>query len=79
MKTDATDEDNPSWTSYFAVYFNASSFLRLFLEILNDCSDKDEIQFQQDGTWCPMKPKKESFKVPTPSFQKIERKYVSLN
>lgn len=49
------------------------------MEILNDCSDKDEIQFQQDGTWCPMKPKKESFKVPTPSFQKIERKYVSLN
>ncbi|XP_056888122.1 E3 SUMO-protein ligase PIAS2 isoform X1 [Takifugu flavidus] len=44
----------------------------LFLEILNDCSDKDEIQFQQDGTWCPMKPKKESFKVPTPLFQKIE-------
>lgn len=55
-----------------------SSF-RLFLEILNDCSDKDEIQFQQDGTWCPMKPKKESFKVPTPSVQKVERKYVVLN
>uniref|UniRef100_H3CC08 Protein inhibitor of activated STAT, 2 n=1 Tax=Tetraodon nigroviridis TaxID=99883 RepID=H3CC08_TETNG len=44
----------------------------LFLEILNDCSDKDEIQFQQDGTWCPMKPKKESFKVPTPSLPKVE-------
>uniref|UniRef100_A0A3B3V449 SP-RING-type domain-containing protein n=1 Tax=Poecilia latipinna TaxID=48699 RepID=A0A3B3V449_9TELE len=31
----------------------------LFLEILNDCSDVDEIKFQEDGTWCPMRPKKD--------------------
>lgn len=64
--------------SLLLIYVFFSSF-RLFLEILNDCSDKDEIQFQQDGTWCPMKPKKESFKVPAPSVQKVERKYVVLN
>uniref|UniRef100_A0A4W6E6X0 Protein inhibitor of activated STAT, 2 n=1 Tax=Lates calcarifer TaxID=8187 RepID=A0A4W6E6X0_LATCA len=44
----------------------------LFLEILNDCSDVDEIKFQEDGTWCPMRPKKESVKVPSQSVPKIE-------
>ncbi|XP_049435856.1 E3 SUMO-protein ligase PIAS2 isoform X2 [Epinephelus fuscoguttatus] len=44
----------------------------LFLEILNDCSDVDEIKFQEDGTWCPMRPKKEAVKVPSQSVQKIE-------
>ncbi|KAK2837064.1 hypothetical protein Q5P01_014276 [Channa striata] len=44
----------------------------LFLEILNDCSDVDEIKFQEDGTWCPMRPKKESVKVPSQSVLKIE-------
>uniref|UniRef100_A0A3Q3W2P5 SP-RING-type domain-containing protein n=1 Tax=Mola mola TaxID=94237 RepID=A0A3Q3W2P5_MOLML len=47
----------------------------LFLEILNDCSDVDEIKFQEDGTWCPMRPKKESVKVPTQSIPKIESEY----
>uniref|UniRef100_A0A669DJB1 Protein inhibitor of activated STAT, 2 n=1 Tax=Oreochromis niloticus TaxID=8128 RepID=A0A669DJB1_ORENI len=44
----------------------------LFLEILNDCSDVDEIKFQEDGTWCPMRPKKEAVKIPTqsPSYTK---------
>lgn len=51
----------------------------LFLEILNDCSDVDEIKFQEDGTWCPMKPKKESVKVPTQSLSKVESKYVLVN
>ncbi|XP_078730849.1 E3 SUMO-protein ligase PIAS2-like isoform X2 [Lampetra fluviatilis] len=32
----------------------------LFVEILNSCTDADEIQFRQDGLWSPMKPKKES-------------------
>ncbi|XP_072244674.1 E3 SUMO-protein ligase PIAS2 isoform X2 [Leuresthes tenuis] len=44
----------------------------LFLEILNDCSDVDEIKFQEDGTWCPMRPKKEAVKVPSQSITKIE-------
>ncbi|XP_004072871.2 E3 SUMO-protein ligase PIAS2 isoform X2 [Oryzias latipes] len=35
----------------------------LFLEILNDCSDVDEIKFLEGGTWCPMRPKKEALKV----------------
>nr|XP_057926121.1 E3 SUMO-protein ligase PIAS2 [Doryrhamphus excisus]XP_057926123.1 E3 SUMO-protein ligase PIAS2 [Doryrhamphus excisus] len=44
----------------------------LFLEILNDCSDVDEIKFQEDGTWCPMRPKKEAVKVSSQSVTKIE-------
>lgn len=32
---------------------------RLFMEILNSVTDCDEIQFMEDGSWCPMKPKKE--------------------
>ncbi|XP_077457535.1 E3 SUMO-protein ligase PIAS2 [Stigmatopora argus] len=44
----------------------------LFLEILNDCSDVDEIKFQEDGTWCPMRPKKESVKVSSRLITKIE-------
>ncbi|XP_029436264.1 LOW QUALITY PROTEIN: E3 SUMO-protein ligase PIAS3 [Rhinatrema bivittatum] len=31
----------------------------LFMEILNSCTDCDEIQFTEDGSWCPMKPKRE--------------------
>lgn len=54
------------------------SLFSLFLEILNDCSDVDEIKFQEDGTWCPMRPKKESVKVPTQSIPKIESEYVIL-
>ncbi|XP_061752620.1 E3 SUMO-protein ligase PIAS2 isoform X1 [Nerophis ophidion] len=44
----------------------------LFLEILNDCSDVDEIKFQEDGTWCPMRPKKEAVKVSSQSLAKVE-------
>lgn len=44
----------------------------LFLEILNDCSDVDEIKFQEDGTWCPMRPKKESVKVSSQSIPKVD-------
>uniref|UniRef100_A0A672NIS6 E3 SUMO-protein ligase PIAS2-like n=1 Tax=Sinocyclocheilus grahami TaxID=75366 RepID=A0A672NIS6_SINGR len=39
----------------------------LFMEILNDCTDVDEIKFQEDGTWCPMRPKKETLKVSSPA------------
>lgn len=34
-------------------------FCRLFMEILNSCSDCDEIQFKEDGNWSPMRLKKE--------------------
>uniref|UniRef100_A0A673K0Z0 E3 SUMO-protein ligase PIAS2-like n=1 Tax=Sinocyclocheilus rhinocerous TaxID=307959 RepID=A0A673K0Z0_9TELE len=46
----------------------------LFMEILNDCTDVDEIKFQEDGTWCPMRPKKEMLKVSSPCFPKIDFK-----
>uniref|UniRef100_A0A3Q2PE32 SP-RING-type domain-containing protein n=1 Tax=Fundulus heteroclitus TaxID=8078 RepID=A0A3Q2PE32_FUNHE len=48
----------------------------LFLEILSDCSDVDEIKFQQDGTWCPMRPKKDPVKVSVHSVGKVERKCI---
>uniref|UniRef100_A0A8C7WQE2 Protein inhibitor of activated STAT, 1b n=1 Tax=Oryzias sinensis TaxID=183150 RepID=A0A8C7WQE2_9TELE len=31
----------------------------LFMEILSSCSDCDEIQFKEDGSWAPMRSKKE--------------------
>ncbi|KAL2089017.1 hypothetical protein ACEWY4_015916 [Coilia grayii] len=31
----------------------------LFMEILNSCDDCDEIQFKEDGSWAPMRSKKE--------------------
>uniref|UniRef100_A0A671VLI9 Protein inhibitor of activated STAT 1 n=1 Tax=Sparus aurata TaxID=8175 RepID=A0A671VLI9_SPAAU len=31
----------------------------LFMEILNSCSDCDEIQFKEDGNWSPMRSKRE--------------------
>lgn len=39
-------------------------FHRLFMEILNSCSDCDEIQFKEDGNWSPMRSKKEVQEVP---------------
>nr|XP_009676372.1 PREDICTED: E3 SUMO-protein ligase PIAS3 isoform X3 [Struthio camelus australis] len=45
----------------------------LFMEILNSCTDCDEIQFMEDGSWCPMKPKKENQEVcQTSAFSGIE-------
>ncbi|XP_042640594.1 E3 SUMO-protein ligase PIAS3 isoform X2 [Tyto alba] len=45
----------------------------LFMEILNSCTDCDEIQFMEDGSWCPMKPKKENQEVcQTSAFTGIE-------
>ncbi|XP_032008275.1 E3 SUMO-protein ligase PIAS2 isoform X4 [Hylobates moloch] len=48
----------------------------LFMEILNDCSDVDEIKFQEDGSWCPMRPKKEAMKVSSQLCTKIENSSV---
>ncbi|XP_040277079.1 E3 SUMO-protein ligase PIAS2 isoform X2 [Bufo bufo] len=44
----------------------------LFMEILNQCSDVDEIQFQEDGSWCPMRPKKEPVTSPSSQFSHSE-------
>lgn len=41
---------------------------RLFVEILNSCSDCDEIQFKEDGSWAPMRSKKEVQQVPAASY-----------
>ncbi|XP_055648579.1 E3 SUMO-protein ligase PIAS2-like isoform X5 [Falco peregrinus] len=49
----------------------------LFMEILNECSDVDEIKFQEDGSWCPMRPKKKAVKVSSPQCTKIESSSVS--
>lgn len=48
----------------------------LFMEILSDCSDVDEIKFQEDGSWCPMRPKKEAMKVSSQPCTKIESSSV---
>uniref|UniRef100_F7F0T7 Protein inhibitor of activated STAT 2 n=1 Tax=Monodelphis domestica TaxID=13616 RepID=F7F0T7_MONDO len=48
----------------------------LFMEILNECSDVNEIKFQEDGSWCPMRPKKEALKVSNPQCTKIESSSV---
>nr|XP_042706627.1 E3 SUMO-protein ligase PIAS2 isoform X1 [Chrysemys picta bellii] len=55
---------------------NSTLFSRLFMEILNECSDVDEIKFQEDGSWCPMRPKKEALKVSSPQCTKIESSTV---
>lgn len=47
----------------------------LFMEILNDCSEVDEIKFQDDS-WCPMRPKKEAVKVSSQPYTKIESSSV---
>ncbi|KAM8961822.1 E3 SUMO-protein ligase PIAS2 [Pelodytes ibericus] len=44
----------------------------LFMEILNQCSDVDEIKFQEDGSWCPMRPKKEPVTSPSSQYPHIE-------
>lgn len=40
---------------------------RLFVEILNSCMDCDEIQFKEDGSWAPMRSKKEVQEVSSAS------------
>lgn len=38
------------------------------MEILNSCTECDEIQFKEDGSWAPMKSKKEVQEVSTTSY-----------
>uniref|UniRef100_A0A8C5LZS1 Protein inhibitor of activated STAT 2 n=1 Tax=Leptobrachium leishanense TaxID=445787 RepID=A0A8C5LZS1_9ANUR len=44
----------------------------LFMEILNQCTDVDEIQFQEDGSWCPMRPKKEPLTTSSSQYSHME-------
>lgn len=41
------------------------------MEILKYCTDCDEIQFKEDGSWAPMRSKKEAQEVTT-SFNGVE-------
>lgn len=38
------------------------------MEILNSCMDCDEIQFKEDGSWAPMRSKKEVQEVSASSY-----------
>uniref|UniRef100_A0A9J7XEZ8 Protein inhibitor of activated STAT 1 n=1 Tax=Cyprinus carpio carpio TaxID=630221 RepID=A0A9J7XEZ8_CYPCA len=49
----------------------------LFMEILNSCLDCDEIQFKEDGSWAPMRSKKEVQEV-SASYNGIDGQSQSL-
>ncbi|NWY08122.1 PIAS3 ligase, partial [Nothoprocta ornata] len=70
------NEKKPKWTCPVCdkkAPYNKLIIDGLFLEILNSCTDCDEIQFTEDGSWCPMKPKKENQEVcQTSAFSGIE-------
>ncbi|CDQ99662.1 unnamed protein product [Oncorhynchus mykiss] len=57
---------------------SVSLSVRLFMEILNDCSDVDEIKFQEDGTWCPIRPRKEALSVSSTCIPKIEPRLCAV-
>lgn len=57
-------------------YQACSSFYRLFMEILNSCSDCDEIQFKEDGSWAPMRSKKQVQEVSAPYYGVDNGAYV---
>ncbi|KGL81399.1 E3 SUMO-protein ligase PIAS3, partial [Tinamus guttatus] len=70
------NEKKPKWTCPVCdkkAPYNKLIIDGLFMEILNSCTDCDEIQFMEDGSWCPMKPKKEKQEVcQTSAFSGIE-------
>ncbi|NXA57268.1 PIAS3 ligase, partial [Nothocercus julius] len=70
------NEKKPKWTCPVCdkkAPYNKLIIDGLFMEILNSCTDCDEIQFMEDGSWCPMKPKKENQEVcQTSAFSGIE-------
>ncbi|NWX93889.1 PIAS3 ligase, partial [Nothoprocta pentlandii] len=70
------NEKKPKWTCPVCdkkAPYNKLIIDGLFMEILNSCTDCDEIQFTEDGSWCPMKPKKENQEVcQTSAFSGIE-------
>ncbi|XP_016357485.1 E3 SUMO-protein ligase PIAS1 [Sinocyclocheilus anshuiensis] len=54
------DPDSEIATTSLRVSLLCPLFSReLFMEILNSCLDCDEIQFKEDGSWAPMRSKKE--------------------
>uniref|UniRef100_A0A452GKJ2 SP-RING-type domain-containing protein n=1 Tax=Gopherus agassizii TaxID=38772 RepID=A0A452GKJ2_9SAUR len=60
------NEKKPTWTCPVCdkkAPYDSLIIDGLFMEILNSCTDCDEIQFMEDGSWCPMKPKKENQEV----------------
>ncbi|KAM4872587.1 E3 SUMO-protein ligase PIAS3 isoform 3-T3 [Thomomys bottae] len=66
------NEKKPTWTCPVCdkkAPYESLIIDGLFMEILNSCSDCEEIQFMEDGSWCPMKPKKEASEVcPPPGY-----------
>ncbi|XP_061872127.1 E3 SUMO-protein ligase PIAS3 isoform X2 [Colius striatus] len=60
------NEKKPTWTCPVCdkkAPYDSLIIDGLFVEILNSCTDCDEIQFMEDGSWCPMRPKKEKQEV----------------
>ncbi|OBS79552.1 hypothetical protein A6R68_18064 [Neotoma lepida] len=53
-------------------------FILLFMEILKYCTDCDEIQFKEDGSWAPMRSKKEVQEV-TASYNGVDGESLSTN
>ncbi|XP_053560473.1 E3 SUMO-protein ligase PIAS3 isoform X2 [Bombina bombina] len=70
------NEKKPTWTCPVCdkkAPYDTLIIDGLFMEILNFCTDCDEIQFMEDGSWCPMKPKKEKQDLCQPSsYSSIE-------
>ncbi|XP_053134690.1 E3 SUMO-protein ligase PIAS3 isoform X2 [Hemicordylus capensis] len=70
------NEKKPTWTCPVCdkkAPYEALIIDGLFMEILNSVTDCDEIQFMEDGSWCPMKPKKENQEIcPTSAYGGLE-------
>uniref|UniRef100_A0A8D0G4Y5 Protein inhibitor of activated STAT 3 n=1 Tax=Sphenodon punctatus TaxID=8508 RepID=A0A8D0G4Y5_SPHPU len=77
------NEKKPTWTCPVCdkkAPYDSLIIDGLFMEILNSCTDCDEIQFMEDGSWCPMKPKKENQEVcPTSAFNGIEGRGAAVS
>lgn len=57
------NEKNPTWVCPVCEREAAYESLildGLLMDILNDCSNVDKIKFQEDGSWYPLRPKKET-------------------
>ncbi|NXJ86801.1 PIAS3 ligase, partial [Trogon melanurus] len=70
------NEKKPTWTCPVCdkkAPYDSLIIDGLFMEILNSCTDCDEIQFMEDGSWSPMRPKKENPELcQAPAFGAIE-------
>ncbi|KAG8432052.1 hypothetical protein GDO86_019519 [Hymenochirus boettgeri] len=64
------NEKKPTWTCPVCdkkAPYDTLIIDGLFMDILNSCTDCDEIQFMEDGSWCPMRPKKEKQDIIQPN------------